>query len=481
MSRTIFIAAFALGVFVQLEATSGEPGEACAGQECLAAQNDEVTLLQVSRDVAHRTRSSEMSHQVVATQKANASVAKEAASVAKASEAEKAAALARYSAAMAHEAKVEALQELLVLRERPPPDIMLVLLVAIGLSVATAAMYYAGLLMCQSMSSRETAAEVENVLDLSACFAGIIICFCSYGVAQEFIITQLYGDEKFPSVPFLILCNRIFIVAVAIALLIAKGEGIMWKPTLMAVLPGASSMGSSWCQYECLHYVTFPTQVVFKSAKIVPTMILNTIVNFVWQPFSDYVQAIIITGCVIGFSLLTEESSDAPESNTAIGIIMLCAFLLGDALTSNGEKYIYVRYPGFSNTQMMFAMGVVGLCYSSVLSAFTDGGYPVMFAFIHKHPECLTQILALSICSMSGQYLIYYIIQRHGPVVMAIMMTVRQILSIFVSAALYGHVIPLDAVLLACLCFVVVLAKPIYKWYNKPKEVRALKESKTGH
>jgi len=474
MSRTIFIAAFALGVFVQLEATSGEPGEACAGQECLAAQNDEVTLLQVSRDVAHRTRSSEMSHQVVATQKANASVAKEAASVAKASEAEKAAALARYSAAMAHEAKVEALQELLVLRERPPPDIMLVLLVAIGLSVATAAMYYAGLLMCQSMSSRETAAEVENVLDLSACFAGIIICFCSYGVAQEFIITQLYGDEKFPSVPFLILCNRIFIVAVAIALLIAKGEGIMWKPTLMAVLPGASSMGSSWCQYECLHYVTFPTQVVFKSAKIVPTMIINTIVNFVFAPFSDYLQAVIITLCVIGFSLLTEEASSSDgESNTFKGLVELSIFLLGDALTSNGEKFIYTKYPNFSNTQMMFAMGVVGLIYSSVAVNFEHGGYPFMLGFVQRHPSCLTQILALALCSMAGQYVIYYTVQKHGPVALAIMMTTRQILSIFISAALYGHIIPLSAIALAAVCFAVVLAKPLYKWYSKGSKSKA--------
>mmetsp|Transcript_163344 Transcript_163344/g.313748 ORF Transcript_163344/g.313748 Transcript_163344/m.313748 type:complete len:464 (+) Transcript_163344:69-1460(+) len=456
VSTRTLAAAFALGVLMQLEPTWGKPGEVCVGQACLAQETDEVALLQVSKDVAHRRKSMsmQMSQDTVANQKGNSSKASENATVSD----------------VIHELAAVKVTMSAVTEERPPPDIMVVLAVAVGLSVATWAMYYAGILMCKNLPS-ESAGEYENAIDLTACFAGIIICFCSYGVAQEFIITQPYqpGNDSFPSVPFLILCNRIFIVAVAICLLLAKGEGIMWKPTFLAVLPGASSMASSWCQYECLHYVTFPTQVVFKSAKIVPTMVINTMVNFVVQPLSDYLQAIVITICVIGFSLLTEDGSGG-ESNTFIGLFMLSIFLLGDALTSNGEKFIYTQYPSFSNTQMMFAMGVVGMCYSGVLSAFTDGGYPVMFAFISKHPECLTQILALSLCSMSGQYLIYYIIQRHGPVVMAIMMTVRQILSIFVSAALYGHVIPTEAIILAFVCFAIVLAKPIYKWYAKPKK-----------
>jgi len=468
VSTRTLAAAFALGVLMQLEPTWGKPGEVCVGQACLAQETDEVALLQFSKAVAHRRKSTSVqpSQDTVANQKGNSSKASENATVSD----------------VIHELAAVKVTMSAVTEERPPPDIMVVLAVAVGLSVATWAMYYAGILMCKNLPS-ESAGEYENAIDLTACFAGIIICFCSYGVAQEFIITQPYqpGNDSFPSVPFLILCNRIFIVAVAICLLLAKGEGIMWKPTFLAVLPGASSMASSWCQYECLHYVTFPTQVVFKSAKIVPTMVINTMVNFVVQPLSDYLQAIVITICVIGFSLLTEDGSGG-ESNTFIGLVMLTCFLVGDALTSNGEKFIYTKYPSFSNTQMMFAMGVVGMCYSGVLSAFTDGGYPVMFAFISKHPECLSQILALSLCSMSGQYLIYYIIQRHGPVIMAIMMTVRQILSIFVSAALYGHVIPTEAIILAFVCFAIVLAKPIYKWYTKPKDADgALKGKRAAH
>lgn len=455
MANFILIAVFALGVFVvQTATTVGKPGERDGSQALLFQESDEVTLLQLSNDVAHRTQSSSWSlpRAAVVIPKANHSQVAKVAEILEGSRE----------------------TDLALLQDRPPPNIMLVLFVAILLAFATLVLYYAAVAVVNNRLSAENLAEAENAIDLTACFMFIIIFFCSYGVAQEYIMTQLYGDEKFPSVPFLILCNRIFIVAVAIGLLLAKGEGIIWKPTLLVLFPGATSMASSWCQYECLHYVTFPTQVVFKSAKIVPTMIINTIVNLVWQPFGEYLQAVIITGCVIGFSLLAEESSSSSgESNTVKGLVELSIFLLGDALTSNGEKYIYTKFPDFSNTQMMFAMGTVGLIYSSVAVNFEHGGYPFMIGFVQRHPSCLTQILALAFCSMAGQYVIYYTIQRHGPVALAIMMTTRQILSIFISAALYGHVIPLSAIALAAVCFAVVLAKPIYKWYAKDGKSKA--------
>ena len=38
-----------------------------------------------------------------------------------------------------------------------------------------------------------------------------------------------------------------------------------------------SNIMSSWCQYEALKYVSFPTQVVSKSSKLIPVMIMGKI------------------------------------------------------------------------------------------------------------------------------------------------------------------------------------------------------------
>jgi len=442
------------GIFLAFFVIVGKLGETRARGERLIQERDEVELLQVSMSMAHRGqhRSSQPSHKSVATPLPEATRRRD-------------------------------LKPLPDLPSPPQPHIMLVIFAALALSIATWVLYRISLLACQRWFGGGTA-EATNALDLTASFVGILICFCSYGICQEFIMTQPYGADKFPSVAFLILCNRIFIVAVAISLLAVKGERIMWRPILMVGFPGASSLVSTWCQYECLHYVTFPTTVVFKSAKIVPTMLINTLVNREWQSFTDYVQGGVITECVLGFSLLTEEASGhVGETNTAEGLVMLSVFVLGDALTSSIERFIFGRYPGFSNTQMMFGMGVVGLVYSGVAVAIEPGGYPVMIAFLQKHPECLTQLLALSLCSVGGQYLVCYIIKRHGPVVLAIMMTVRQILSIFVSAALYGHVIPFEAVVLAAMCFTAILAKQICESYSYSTNERNSKEGKSraGH
>merc|ERR1712216_453131 len=175
-------------------------------------------------------------------------------------------------------------------------------------------------------------------------------------------MTQKYGGEKFPNTTFIIMINRILLVFVASVNMFVSKEGINFDTAKWTMIPSATVLTSSWSQYECLHYVTFPTQVVFKSAKIVPTMLVNRIVNGVQQKWEDYILAIVIIGCVIGFSFIAEDAKATdPTSNSTWGVTLLCIFLLCDALTSNTEKFVFNKDKTFTNTQMMFAMGVVTL------------------------------------------------------------------------------------------------------------------------
>lgn len=262
--------------------------------------------------------------------------------------------------------------------------------------------------------------------------------------------------------------NRIALVIVASITMLVSKESINFAVSKWTVIPSATVLVSSWSQYQSLHYVTFPTQVVFKSAKIVPTMLVNTVINRVWQQWGDYILALIITGCVIGFSLIAEKASDNnPEHNTFFGVFLLCLFLLCDALTSNTEKWVYNKDKEYTNTQMMFAMGIVTLVYSTVVTAVSSGGFPPVFGFLGRHPECVVQIVMLSLTSTFGQWVIYYTVRKHGPVLLAIMMTVRQIISIYVSAVLYTHYIPPVAALCAAAAFAACLWRPFYKYITR--------------
>ena len=55
-------------------------------------------------------------------------------------------------------------------------------------------------------------------------------------------------------------------------------------------------MLSSWCQYEALKYVSFPTQMLFKCFKLAPIMLMGKFLGNKDYPVYDYLVAIMI-GC----------------------------------------------------------------------------------------------------------------------------------------------------------------------------------------
>lgn len=64
-----------------------------------------------------------------------------------------------------------------------------------------------------------------------------------------------------------------------------------------------SNVLSSWCQYEALKYVSFPTQVLAKASKIIPVMIMGKIVSRAKYEYYEYVTAVLISMGMMMFML----------------------------------------------------------------------------------------------------------------------------------------------------------------------------------
>jgi adenosine 3'-phospho 5'-phosphosulfate transporter B2 len=221
------------------------------------------------------------------------------------------------------------------------------------------------------------------------------------------------------------------------------------------------------CQYSSLRYVSFPTQVTFKSGKIVPTMAVGRFVTGASYGWKDYGKALAITVCVIGFSLSMEHSDSKGENATKlIGVGLMCLFLLCDALTSNGEKRIFNSYEAMSHWQMMFMMAIFAVMYTGISIAFQN---PLgLFAFLMRNPLAWAHIFFLSFFAVSGSLFTFYIIKRYGPVVFSIMMTIRQIFSMTFSAILFGHEMSGMSCFFACCIFLILLGDAVYKFWTPP-------------
>lgn len=136
----------------------------------------------------------------------------------------------------------------------------------------------------------------NSTLKLLIFACGIMVSFVMYGVVQERIMTVPYKTddmietaeddaEKFPGEmfkqsAFLVLMNRLVASALAFTVIVAtyfwsgdKTKGVVRG--LRGVAPfyaycgvSFSNITATWCQYEALKYVNFPTQTLGKTGKV---------------------------------------------------------------------------------------------------------------------------------------------------------------------------------------------------------------------
>ncbi|XP_076235301.1 adenosine 3'-phospho 5'-phosphosulfate transporter 1 [Calliopsis andreniformis] len=282
---------------------------------------------------------------------------------------------------------------------------------------------------------------MQDALLLFYCFFGLQVSYLTWGYLQEKIMTQEYENaagskDRFQDSQFLVFVNRILAFLMSGLYLLVQRQPQHKAPLYKYAFCSLSNIMSSWCQYEALKYVSFPTQVLAKASKIIPVMIMGKIVSHATYEYYEYVTAILIS---IGMTLFMLDSSDYKNdgATTISGIVLLGGYLLLDSFTSTWQNALFVEY-GATSVQMMCAVNMFS-CLLTAMSLFQQSSFPLIFSFMIKYPRFITDCLLISICSASGQLYIFYTISKFGPVTFVIMMTIRQGLAILLSCLIYHH------------------------------------------
>ncbi|EZA58893.1 hypothetical protein DMN91_011048 [Ooceraea biroi] len=281
----------------------------------------------------------------------------------------------------------------------------------------------------------------QDALLLLYCFFGLQISYLTWGYLQEKIMTQEYEDAsgqkaRFQDSQFLVFVNRILAFLMSGLYLLVQRQPQHKTPLYKYVFCSLSNIMSSWCQYEALKYVSFPSQVLAKASKIIPVMIMGKIVSHTTYEYYEYVTAILISA---GMTLFMLDSSEYKNDGgtTVSGIILLGGYLLLDSFTSTWQNALFVDY-GATSIQMMCAVNMFS-CLLTAMSLFQQSSFPLIFSFMTMYPRFIIDCLLISICSASGQLYIFYTISKFGPITFVIMMTIRQGLAILLSCLIYHH------------------------------------------
>jgi adenosine 3'-phospho 5'-phosphosulfate transporter B2 len=268
--------------------------------------------------------------------------------------------------------------------------------------------------------------------------SGIIGSLLLYGVLQERIMAEPYGNEMFGISIFLVFFNRCVAVVFAFTMIIIKREQFKWAAPLWKY--GAislSNVGASWCQYEALKFVSFPVQMLGKSFKMMPVMIWGMIISQKRYSLQEWCVAACITGGVTEFLLTGSIAAKHKHGTSVRGIVLLLVFLGLDGFTSTFQEKLFKAHKTTKYNQMLYVN--LWSTIVSVITLFASRKMALAWAFGFRHPVFFADAIALSAAAVSGQWFIYSQVKEFGALVFAATMNVRQVVSILVSYATYHH------------------------------------------
>lgn len=282
------------------------------------------------------------------------------------------------------------------------------------------------------------------------CAGGLLLSYIIWGIAQERIMTTDYDGLKFQWPAVLVFLNRLFACSFA-----EYFKPKRTTPLFQFSIASFTNVISSLCQYSALGYVTFPLIVVFKSLKMIPVLVIGKCFFGKKYTLAAYGLALGIAGGVA----LCLSSHHALETGkaTSIGIILLGAYIVSDAVTSQWQSHIYKKYPT-TPIEMMYNVNLCSLLFTGVL-IFMTGQLDTTIDFALQRPVFCVHVMALVFPAVIGQWFIFKTIEEHGAATFSLIMTSRQVFSLLASCFIFGHVLDWKAITGAIIVFTMLFIK----------------------
>ncbi|KAL9966240.1 hypothetical protein ACROYT_G024287 [Oculina patagonica] len=285
---------------------------------------------------------------------------------------------------------------------------------------------------------------VTNKKKLLICFLGIFISYFYYGIIQEKITRAPYGEkkEKFVYALSLVFVQCIVNTLFAEAILKLTYKGNEAKDTTPFCWYGICAMtylGAMLASNKALQWVNYPTQVLGKSCKPIPVMILGVLLARKRYPLLKYLCVLLIV-CGVALFMYKENKSQVSSDNTSwigFGELLLLVSLTCDGLTGAVQDKMRAEHHVQSH-HMMFNMNLwsIGILAITLL---TSGEVFQFVAFCQRYPSVLFHILTFSLASAIGQNFIFMTVANFGPLTCSIITTTRKFFTILASVLLFGN------------------------------------------
>lgn len=231
-----------------------------------------------------------------------------------------------------------------------------------------------------------------------------------------------------------------------------------------------------------LRWVTFPMQVIFKSAKPLSVMLLGLFLCKRYKIQRYFFVLLIVTGVIV-FKLFESKKSDGKakkfdamnidDLHGYYGIGLLVFSLFADGVLGVIQDRIRDTHaPTFR--QIMF-QSCAWCCIILLFAVIVTGEIFIVFPFIGRHTIVLWDFCALGIADAIGNVFTFAMISSYGALPCSVITTVRKFFSVIFSIIFFSNPSTPLQWLGACLVFSGLIADAIFGKGKSKKQ----KEMKT--
>jgi UDP-galactose transporter B1 len=207
-------------------------------------------------------------------------------------------------------------------------------------------------------------------------------------------------------------------------------------PRYYYALAAFSNLLSMVSSNMALRWISYPTQVIAKSAKPIPVMLLGVFLAKKSYPFRKYFHTLLIVIGVTIFMYKVDETQDSSE-NTAFGQILILFSLFMNGIT--GVIQDRITSIGHPSPQLMM-MWVNTWCTIILTIVISITGEWIHFLkFTSSHPEIIKDLLLISSAGAFGQFFIFTMISNFGSLPCSIVTTVRKFFAVLFSVMVFGN------------------------------------------
>ncbi|KAL0225982.1 hypothetical protein P9112_013306 [Eukaryota sp. TZLM1-RC] len=270
---------------------------------------------------------------------------------------------------------------------------------------------------------------------------GVYFSFLVYGIFQEKITrkTQYADDERFTSYVFLIFAlatsNYCFSRLLISFLPSMKPYRSISYPTLPFLKISLSYVSSMLASNASLLWLSYPTQVLLKSCKIVPVLLAGVIIRKQRYSISKYISVLLVTFGI--FSFMFRSSSSVSSSPQWPGVLLGILSLVLDGVTGAGQDTVVKQH----NTPALVLMNknnLFGAIFLFIVSVISGELFSAI-SFIMRNPIFIWNFAWFAVSFAAGQSFVYLLVANFSSLACSTVTTTRKFFTVLLSVLIFGN------------------------------------------